>query len=86
MMARHFTRRRPRGHMGFSWGRFPGPDDAHVEYRLFRRDHRGRTQAEIRRFFPEQPRVEIAGSLWRARVALRERVDRLFFEVEGLAA
>ena len=46
-------RRRPRGHMGFSWGRFPRARRRARQYRLFRRDHRGRTCAEIRRFFPE---------------------------------
>jgi hypothetical protein len=72
--------------MGFSWGRFPAQDFAHVEYRLFRRDQNGRTHVEIRRFFPEQTRAEIAGSVWRARIALRERVDRVFFAAEGIAA
>ena len=79
MMARHLHPPAAAAH-GFSWGRFQ-PDDAHVD-RLFRRDHRGRTCAEIRRFFPEQPAWK-SPAAFGARVVLRERVDRLFFEVEA---
>lgn len=76
--------RAPRGHMGFSWGRFPLAHDAGVEYRLFRRDLSGRLYIVKRQFQPEQPRIQMARHLWQARIALRERVDEIVLAQLGL--
>lgn len=77
--------RAPRGHMGFSWGRYPLAHDIGVEYRLFRRDLTGRLHMVGRRFLPGQPRKEIAVSLWHARITLRERVDAIILRQLGVA-
>lgn len=76
--------RAPRGHMGFSWGRFPLANDAGVEYRLFRRDLTGRLYIAKRQFQPEQLRDQAARHLWQARIALRERVDEIVLAQLGL--
>ena len=86
MTNRHFTRRAPRGHMGFSWGRFPADGGASVTYRLFRRDHVRRTHVRSLQFFPDTPRPVIAMNLLRARRELREFVDGLQFADWGIAA
>jgi hypothetical protein len=85
MTTRHFTRRPPKKH-DTAWGRFPSDDCASVTYRLFRRDHLRCTQMETRMFFRDTPRVEIARSLWKARIQLRKFVDDLQLQAWGLAA
>ena len=86
MIARHLTRRAPRGHMGFTWGRFPADGDTSVTYRLFRRDHTKRTHVRNLQFFPDTPRPVIAMNLLRARRELREFVDGLQLAAWGMAA
>lgn len=75
--------RAPRGHWGFSWGRFP-MDGESTEYRLFRRDLSGRLHTSRKRYLPGQPRDEIAASLWAARIELRERVDAIVLRQLGV--
>lgn len=82
MNLRHFTRRGPRWNIGF--GRVPSCDGQQLVYRVFRRDHTGRTQMEERVFYRGTPRRLIAASVWHARIELRERVDHLWFVAQGL--
>lgn len=82
MSQRHFIRRGPRWHIGF--GRVPQEGGQRLLYRLFRRDHTGRTQWEELVFFPDTPRSVIAASVWRARIQLRERVDHIWYVAQGL--
>lgn len=86
MTARHFTRRAPGKGPGFHWGRFPSEDGQRVTYRLFRRDHRNATHQEEHTFPVDWPRRAVAINVWHARIRLRNRIDRLFFAAEGLAA
>lgn len=76
--------RPPRGHQGFSWGRFAHTHG--VEYRLFRRDLSGRLYSETRRFYHDQSRSEIAVRVWEARKFLRDRVDAIVLMQLGVMA
>lgn len=89
-MARHLARRAPRGHLGFSWGRFPfaddriGPGTTSVEYRLFLRDSTGRAYMESRMFRLSDSRRFVAVVLRGMRAQLRWAVDQVEFERLGL--
>lgn len=80
-MTRHHTRRQPKKKTrGFSWGRFPiesGGAVTGVEWRLFRRDHRGAVHFECRLYLVDTPRKDIAPFLLRVRHVLRDRVDEI---------
>jgi len=77
-----YESRAPRGHLGFSWGRFVHPHG--VEYRLFRRDLAGKLYIESRRFYHGQARWQVAEHLNLARNALRDRVDAIVLEQLGV--
>lgn len=73
--ARHRARRAPRKAGGFSWGRFPVDDGRAVSWRLFRRDLNGKVHTYVLDFAANVSRGQVADRVWRARIALRDRVD-----------
>lgn len=77
MKRLHLTRRTPQKNGGFSWGRFPVSEGGPVNYRLFRRDHRGVLHMWQRTFRADESRGDIAPILRRARHSLRDRVDEI---------
>lgn len=87
---RHLTKRVPRGR-GFAWGRFPSVDHlgncVGVQYRLFRRDHRGITHMEPITFYRACDRATIAQQVRQACHRLRNKVDEIDLrEKYGIAA
>lgn len=89
-MPRAITRKTPAKSDGFSWGRFPSIDSlgncVGVQYRLFRRDHRGVSHMEQATFYRECDRATIARQLKLLRRHLRDRVDEIDLEAMGVAA
>lgn len=78
------TPRQPIPFRTFSWGRVV--TDKHVTWRLFRRDHRRRVHMSAIGFSHGTDRRTIAGALWHARIALRNRVDEIDLQAMDLAA
>ncbi len=76
--------RQPIPFRAFSWGRVV--DDKTVTWRLFRRDHRRRVHMSSIGFSRNTDRRTMAGALWHARIALRNRVDEIDLQAWGIAA
>lgn len=86
---RHLVKRTPRGRH-FAWARFPSTDAlgncVGVQYRLFRRDHKGVSHMHPETFYRECDRATIARVVRKARHALRDRVDEIDLAAMGIAA
>jgi hypothetical protein len=83
-MAEHpFTRKLPAHRGCFSYARIPA-ETGGVEYRLFRRDQNRVLHAEIKRFFSDCDRRDIARILRNMRRRLRETVDEIDLEIMGV--
>lgn len=90
MKSTHLTTKRELRKMpGFCWARVPTLPNAFVpgaEWRLFRRDYKGRTHTSMRLFPVEVPRAEIARELRAMRRQLRDCVDEIDLQQWGTAA
>ena len=90
MKTTHLNRRPPTQNGGFSWGRFPMPNQAgtapRVIYRHFRRDHTGLLHMDELKFFEGESRSEIAKAARDQRHKLRDRVDEIDLAAMGIAA
>jgi len=79
MKAGHLVPRgmRTRGEKSITWARVAPPANVSdgITYRLARRDLSGTAHMEVRTFFRQQTRGEIARSLLEARLRLRDVVD-----------
>lgn len=84
-LARHLARRAPRSASGFSWGRFPVDEGRAVSWRLFRRDLTGKVHTYMLGFAAHVSRAQIADRVWRARIALRDRVDEVVLQQLGVS-
>lgn len=84
MKTHHHARRAPRKAGGFSWGRFPVEDGRAVSWRLFRRDLTGKLHSYHLDFAAHVSRAHVAERVWRARMALRDRVDAVDLRALGL--
>lgn len=82
---RHAARRPPRKANGFSWGRFPVEEGRAVSWRLFRRDLAGKLHTYHLDFAEHVSRAQIADRVWRARIALRDRVDDIVLQQLGVS-
>lgn len=90
-MIRQLAKRLPnRDRRVSSWGRFPSVDSlgncVGVQYRLFRRDHRGAVHMEPVTFYREADRATIARLIRRTHHALRDRVDEIDLAAMGVPA
>ena len=83
-MSRTFERRAPKRNGGFSWGRVVGENT--VEYRLFRRDHRGALHTSITVFARNTPIQQMAKDIRRKCHLLRDKVDEIDLKAWGIAA